>query len=386
MTTLPPSGKDATAVASHKHGAHCNHTAANQKDITAASSESVGFYIPKRKILTPEDLTRFQASPVYKDYVNFIDQLNLSVANIKTRAECEMTPTLDRLVALLDELLLWCEEIKPDEHRTRFGNPAFCIWYDRLGEVKNTTVTRWYCRERSLFEVGRYLQESFGNRERIDYGTGHEANFIAFLLCLVKLQLIDEAHYRSVVLRVFFKYIDVMRHLQFTYWLEPAGSHGVWGLDDYHFLPFLFGSSQLRDHQHFRPKSIHDADILDEFYKDYMYFACIRFINSVKTESLRWHSPMLDDISGVKTWTKVNQGMKKMYEAEVLGKLPIMQHFMFGSILSFSGGSEDAEDEAVCGDHRHVHALGQETPICCGIRIPAAFGASESQPRRLPFD
>lgn len=48
-----------------------------------------------------------------------------------------------------------------------------------------------------------------------------------------------------------------------------------------------------------KPKSIHDSEVVEEFAKDYMYFACIQFINSVKSASLRWHSPMLDDISAV---------------------------------------------------------------------------------------
>ncbi len=65
-------------------------------------------------------------------------------------------------------------------------------------------------------------------------------------LCLEKFKVVQESDHKALITRVFWRYIGVMRVLQQSYWLEPAGSHGVWGLDDYHFLPFLWGSAQLK--------------------------------------------------------------------------------------------------------------------------------------------
>jgi len=295
---------------------------------------------------------------------------------------------------VITTLRRWVKEIPPVENgNSRYGNPAFQQFYDRVVTEVNVLLDFVQPKE-AIIEVGAYFCQSFGERTRVDYGTGHEANFMAFLLCLEKLGLLTEKDNAAVVLNVFYNYIDLMRDLQFNYWLEPAGSQGVWGLDDYHFLPFMFGSAQLHDHKYFRPKSIHNREVVEEFAKDYMYFACIQFVNSVKTESLRWHSPMLDDISTAKSWAKVNAGMIKMYKAEVLGKLPIMQHFLFGCLLSFHGETmSETRERAEC-EMGHVHAMGQEVPTCCISRLPSAIAARGGYgamgtcdiSRPLPFD
>ncbi|RZC89607.1 hypothetical protein C5167_027147, partial [Papaver somniferum] len=148
-----------------------------------------------------------------------------------------------------------------------------------------------------------------------------------------RMGVIKEEDYQAVVSRVFIKYLSVTRKLQTVYNLEPAGSHGVWGLDDYHFLPFIFGSSQLINHKYMKPKSIHNQDILDNFAKEYLYISCIAFVKEMKKGVFAEHSPLLDDISGVPNWGKVNGGLLKMYKAEIMESIPIMQHFLFGSLL-----------------------------------------------------
>ncbi|KAF2343596.1 Phosphotyrosyl phosphatase activator PTPA, partial [Trinorchestia longiramus] len=56
----------------------------------------------------------------------------------------------------------------------------------------------------------------------------------------------------------------------------------------------------------------------------------------VKTGPFAEHSNQLWNVSGVQSWSKINQGLIKMYKAEVLHKFPVVQHVLFGSLLSIS--------------------------------------------------
>ncbi len=74
-----------------------------------------------------------------------------------------------------------------------------------------------------------------------------------------------------------------------------------------------------------------------ELYSDrFMYLNCLQFILKVKKSiSLHMSSPYLWDISGAESWTKVAKGLIKMYQKEVLGRLPVVKHLKFGKLFHF---------------------------------------------------
>nr|Q6C712.2 RecName: Full=Serine/threonine-protein phosphatase 2A activator 2; AltName: Full=Peptidyl-prolyl cis-trans isomerase PTPA-2; Short=PPIase PTPA-2; Short=Rotamase PTPA-2; AltName: Full=Phosphotyrosyl phosphatase activator 2 [Yarrowia lipolytica CLIB122] len=329
---------------------------------------------PVRRILSPKDLEIFGASDTKKQVFGFVKVLNYYVVGKGNSYETLKHPIIGKLVAILDKVIDLVAKYPPeDATSSRFGKPEFRDFHQALEEnAKDWISDLGELEDWQLVELCTYFAASFGDRTRIDFGSGHELNFICFLFCLRQLGLLDTDS-SAAVLTVFVQYLKTMRAVQASYWLEPAGSHGVWGLDDYHFLPFMFGSAQLACHKYLRPLSIHDMEMLDMWKHEYLYMGCIHFINSVKTTaSLRWHSPMLDDISGVKTWAKVNQGMVKMYDAEVLSKLPILQHFMFGQLIKAPEGVSPPPDPNAEVQHIHNHWAD-----CCGIKVPSAIAASE---------
>lgn len=354
--------------------------------------------MPERRLLTSQDMKVWESSQTKANVINFITELAESVKGRENKEYVE--PISQGIYSVMKILSVVAEIIEKhpvlmDASTSRFGKVEFRDFYDEIQDRAEDILAQMSpdLSKEQIQELKTYLVISWGNRQRIDYGSGHELNFICFLYGLIQYRILDITNdSTNIVLKVFIEYLRIMRVLETKYWLEPAGSHGVWGLDDYHFLPFLFGAYQLATHKHLKPKSIHNEEVVEMFADRYLYFGCISFINSVKTSaSLRWHSPMLDDISGVKRWSKVAEGMIKMYNAEVLDKLPIMQHFYFSEFLRCPEGvssprhendEKDAEDE-------HVHGTWGD---CCGIKLPSAIAATEmnktkkSHPKPIPFD
>jgi serine/threonine-protein phosphatase 2A activator len=88
--------------------------------------------------------------------------------------------------------------------------------------------------------------------------------------------------------------------------------------------------------------------------------------------------------------------MIKMYTAEVLNKLPVMQHFLFGSILPYDGPSPPASGDLnhdVHSGHSHVQRSGDlggagQKEVgwgdCCGIHVPSAFAAAKAEQEKQP--
>eukprot|EP00124_Ichthyophonus_hoferi_P000399 Ihof_evm9s14 gene=Ihof_evmTU9s14 len=267
------------------------------------------FRVPTKQIYRVGDVHgKWINSEGYKKLTTFVALLNESVTGLAISQCPPPSPAIQRMMLLLDQLDRWIDDIPRVEQPMRFGNRAFKTWLAQLEMESGMLISQLLPPDQqgAVIELGPYLVESFGNSTRIDYGTGHEVNFIAFLCCLYVMGILDANDQKALVLMVFVRYLSLVRKLQQTYNMEPAGSHGVWGLDDYQFLPFYFGSSQLIGHPHLKPRDFPNPSICDKFSNEYLFMSAVQYIHRVKKGPFGEHSPLLWDISALQQWEKAN--------------------------------------------------------------------------------
>ncbi|XP_034474976.1 serine/threonine-protein phosphatase 2A activator [Drosophila innubila] len=283
------------------------------------------------------DLALWQRSRAYHDLIGYINGTSSAIQGIKTTDEMYESEMLHKLLGLFDQLEKLVEQHPPLDQPQRFGNKAYRDWARKmreqlpelLGQVLPTSKHKY------LDELLQYLMEAFGNATRIDYGTGHELSFLFFMCALFKAEILLEQDIVSAALRLFKRYLDFARQLQRTYNMEPAGSQGVWSLDDFQFVPFIWGSAQLAVKSPFDPARFVDDQIINDFKEHFMFISCIDYICKVKTGHFGEHSNQLWSITAVPSWIKINAGLVKMYQKEILSKFPVIQHVYFGELMSF---------------------------------------------------
>ncbi|KAL7781935.1 Phosphotyrosyl phosphatase activator [Trichoderma ceciliae] len=342
------------------------------------------FQIPIKRIHQTDDVRRFLASVAYRDIGLFVLQLNHAICPrqpigssspslFPLGSKSTSTSSIQSLQTLLSRIHKLIDKAPPDPGSQRFGNVSFRKWFQLLNAELDELLDHGLLGEtlqigngHAKDEVASYLLGSFGSPPRLDYGTGHELNFIAFIGCLWKLGHFKDGIQggdieREIVILIFEPYLDIVRQLITTYTLEPAGSHGVWGLDDHSFIPYIFGSAQLtrpisseNDPMPTdgsvtgapKPSDVTNPSFVEDMRQANMYFSAVAFINDVKKGPFWEHSPMLFDISGIRDgWGKINKGMIKMFNVEVLSKFPVIQHFPFGSLFAWDENRQDLDQD-----------------------------------------
>jgi len=181
--------------------------------LTALSRVEYGFTIvpeePRKRINDGDDLDFFLSSRAYVDISTFLRQLDYAMFPAVTQGEAPrpwstqsihivQSPQVVRIKVLIQTLGSILKDTPPQTGPRRFGNVAFREWYQKVGErtpdlmqqaLPENVFHHVSAEHQDLLkrELGSYFLGSFGSSERLDYGTGHELSFLAFLACIWRL-------------------------------------------------------------------------------------------------------------------------------------------------------------------------------------------------------
>lgn len=177
-------------IASSAAASASTESQASSSDIETVTMSDHTFEAPRKRIVSPASLQRFESSSAFAEILAFIRVCNTSVVGKMLTDDIAVSPACRAILDVLEEVKAIRRATPPDASigSSRFGNPAFRTFYakirdanDRLHrsipDLDGDSDTAAAARS----ELAVYFQESWGNEKRIDYGSGMELNMACWL-------------------------------------------------------------------------------------------------------------------------------------------------------------------------------------------------------------
>ncbi|GAA6003633.1 hypothetical protein JCM10207_003519 [Rhodosporidiobolus poonsookiae] len=297
-------------------------TTAATPDLPLINLEHLPAEPPQRKILTLSDMEQWMQSEALDLIERFIQRLR--AASQLDEPEEGTSQALRIVVDFLETIATWVDSALTSGSPASNGH-AFKAWLRRVEEAASVLNADEVspAQKAALPELQHHLLSSFGSAARLDYGTGHELSFLAYLLVLRRISILRAEDEPAIVRRVFRAYLELVGRLQRAFKLEPAGKMGVWGVDENQHLVYFFGASQSRIHPSKRPVSLLSPPSTSPHRIAYLYLSTL----------LHLHNPSSSPSPSPSSSSSDNEGLLRLYTSEVLHRLPAVQHLRFGPVL-----------------------------------------------------
>ncbi|KMZ09964.1 serine/threonine-protein phosphatase 2A activator [Drosophila simulans] len=297
---------------------------------------------PVKQVRSLEDLDRWVRSQAYYDIIAYISNTSKAIQGHRLTQAFPVTEQMRRLGEIFDGLEQLIVEHTPKMEDSNLALPfgqvrskAYRTWmrqmyqhvFSKLDEAINVNC-------KHINELGQYLRRSFGNANTLDFGPANELMFLFFLCGLFRAGILLAKDTVAAALMLFNRYVNVVRRLISTYGLTIAKDPAC-TIEDYYFLPYLWGAAQLSLNSPFSPMQCEQGKIMDSYRQDYMMLEIIDHLQKTRSGPLSRVALQLWSILSIPTWPQVYRGLNRNYVDHVLSSFGTVEQAIFCELMSF---------------------------------------------------
>ncbi|KAH8243225.1 hypothetical protein KR032_005640, partial [Drosophila birchii] len=314
---------------------------------------------PVKQVRGDADLIGWVRSNAYRDLISYINNTSIVLQGYRMTGSFPVSEDMQKLCNMFDVLERPLNPKHPGAASPTTPEnkmASYHLWLRQMFHtvLNNLAVTISPDKCQHVHELGEYLRRSFGNATTLEFGPGNELMFLFFLCGLFRANILRGRDTVAAALMLFYRYIHLVRRLIAVFDL-PIASNPRCAIEDYFFVPYIWGAAQLCLKPPFSPRQCDQPKEIESYRQDYMMVNLIENLPQ-KCGPLSNHAFQLWCILSVPTWPDVYRGLERCYINHILASIHTVESAIFWELMSFDVAPDGLLERPILG---HRNAKGQ---------------------------